>query len=45
MVCTCNNDNLNSLMPSLGNRSNNSVLLGFVEAVKGRNGRVREVID
>lgn len=32
-------------MPALGNRRNNSVLLGFVESVIGGNGQVSKVVN
>lgn len=44
VVLTRSRANSNSLMPSLGNRGNNSVLLGYVESTNGKTGQARDVI-
>lgn len=37
--------NLNSLILSLGNQGNKSVLLGYVDSVIGNTSRAREVVE
>lgn len=44
VVCAYSKGDRNSLMLSIGNRDNNSVLLGFVNVALERNSRAREVI-
>lgn len=45
VVFVCSGGNPNSLMPSLENRGNKSVLINFMESAIGRTRRIREVID
>lgn len=44
-VCARSKDDPNWFMLALGNRGNNSVLLGFVDSVIGRNGRRKELVN
>lgn len=45
VVFSQSNGKLNSLLPSLGNKGNKSVLLGFVNEAIGISGRARDIFD
>lgn len=45
VVCAYSKGDSNSLMLYIGNRENNSMLLGFVNAALGSNSDAREVIS
>lgn len=45
MVLARSLENPNSILPSLGNRGNKLVLLGFVESVISKTSRTAEMIE
>lgn len=44
VVCAKSKCNPGTLLPVLGNKGNNSILLGFIDSALGQSERVRELI-